>query len=527
MNNRAVLYARVSTEEQTKGYSLPTQLEACRRYALDKGYQVEREFTDAHTGTELDRPGLNELYQFVETTKVRYLIIYDIDRLSRAVSNQAIIEMEMAKSGISIEYVLGGYTDTPEGELMKIIKSGIAQYENRQRTERSRRGKLGKAKAGYVVCPAGRAPFGYDYVYEDHKGMFVVNEPQARVVRMIYSWLVDDGYSSYAIAKKLWEEGILSKGDYSDVVYKKFGRGEWSPSTVRRIISNTVYKGDWYYNKTRRRKINGKNVTSHVPEDEWIHVRVPTIIDEELWVQAQVCLARNRQRSKRNTKRQYLLRGMVFCPCGRRWTAIYKTHLKRAYYRCPSNEAEHWRKRCENNFSIRQEILEQAVWETVTDLLLHQDALKEEIARQREEASKETERKLKRVQAIDGVIAEIDRKLGVLLDELLTGSFSKAVINQRKSELMAQREDLVGESQRLQTEIKAGTITVEEEVELLEFAEEIRARLEAPTIEQKRRILELIDLRIEVLSREKIKLSGAITDVLFVNLSSAGNWQEK
>jgi site-specific DNA recombinase len=525
MNNRVISYARVSTEEQTKGYSLPTQLEACRRYAEEKGYQVVKEFTDAHTGTELERPGLNELYQFIETNKVRCLIVYDIDRLSRAVSNQAVIEMEMAKAGVSIEYVLGGYTDTPEGELMKIIKSAISQYENRQRTERSRRGKLGKAKAGYIICPAGRAPFGYDYISEDHKGMFKVNEPQSRVVKKIFSWLVDEGYSSYAIAKKLWEEGILSKGDYSDVVYKKFGRGEWSPSTVRRIISNTVYKGDWYYNKTRCRKINGKYVTSKVPESEWIHVKIPAIIDKELWEQAQVCLAKNRQLSKRNTKKQYLLRGMVFCPCGRRWTVVYKTHLKRAYYRCPSNEAEHWRKRCSYNFSIRQEILEQAVWKTVTDLLLDQNALKEEIGRQRQEASSEAERKQKRIQETDNIIIEIDRKQGVLLDELLSGSFSKAIINKRKSELMAKRDDLVNEATRLQNEIKSGTITVDEEVELIEFAKDIKARLESPTFEQKRRVLELINLRIDVLTRETVKLSGSIMDVLFVNLLSAGNWR--
>ena len=100
---------------------------------------------------------------------------------------------------------------------------------------------------------------------------------------------------------------------------------------------------------------------------------------------------------------------MVFCPCGRRWTVVYKTHLKRAYYRCPSNEAEHWRKRCEYNFSIRQENLEHAVWETVTNLLLDEEALREEIYRQREDASKETEHKLSRLQTIDDVIAEIDR----------------------------------------------------------------------------------------------------------------------
>ena len=199
MNNRAILYARVSTEEQSKGYSLPTQLEACRKYAESKDYTVVREITDAFTGTEIDRPGLNELYEFIETSKIDRLIVYDIDRLSREVANQAIIEMELAKEGITIEYVIGGYTDSPEGELMKIIKTGIAQYENRQRTERTRRGKIGKAKAGYVVCPAGRAPFGYDYVNEEHKGKFIINESQARVVRQIFSWLVDDGTSSYCL----------------------------------------------------------------------------------------------------------------------------------------------------------------------------------------------------------------------------------------------------------------------------------------------------------------------------------------
>jgi site-specific DNA recombinase len=525
MNNRAVSYARVSSEEQSKGYSLPTQLEACKRYAEDKGYQIVKEFTDAHTGTELERPGLNELYQFIEANKVKYLVVYDIDRLSRAVSHQAIIEMEMAKAGVTIEYVLGGYTDTPEGELMKIIKSGIAQYENRQRTERSRRGKLGKARAGYIVCPAGRAPFGYDYVSEDHKGKFIVNEPQARVVRKIYSWLVDDGYSSYAIAKKLWEEGILSKGDYSDVVYKKFGRGEWSPSTVRRIISNSVYKGDWFYNKTRCKKMNGKSKISKVPESDWIHIKVPAIIDEELWEQAQICLDKNRQRSRRNTKRQYLLRGMVFCPCGRRWTVVYKSHLNRAYYRCPTNEAEHWRKRCAYNFSVRQEILEQTVWETVKNQLLDPSALKDEIDRQREAAHKEAEQKYRRIQEIDDIIAEIDRKLGVLLDELLAGNFSKTIINRRKNELIGERDNLVNEASRLQKEIKAGTFTFEEEDELIKFAEEIRFRLESPTFEQKRRILELIDIRIDVLDRETIKLGGSISDVLVVNLSSAGNWR--
>jgi site-specific DNA recombinase len=247
MDKTAVIYSRVSTEEQGRGYSLPTQVESCRKYAAEKGYRVVAEFQDMHTGTDLDRPGLIALYMFVEKEHVDVLLVHDIDRLSREVGNQAIIEMELGNAGVQIEYVIGQYGANPEGELMKLIKSGIAQYENRQRVERSRRGKLGKAKAGNIVCPTGRAPFGYTYNSESHRGWFTVNEREAEVVQKIYTMLVEEGLSSYGIAKGLWEGQVLTKGDYSDVVFKKSGRGEWSPSTVRKIISNPAYKGIWYY----------------------------------------------------------------------------------------------------------------------------------------------------------------------------------------------------------------------------------------------------------------------------------------
>ncbi len=259
------------------------------------------------------------------------------------------------------------------------------------------------------------------------------------------------------------------------------------------------------------------------PSSEWVLVKVPSIVDDDIWSQAQVCLEKNRQRSVRNTRRQYLLRGMVFCPCKRRWTVVYKSHLQRAYYRCPTNEAEHWRKRCDYNFSIRQEVLENLVWDKVASLLLDRDALKSEVQRQREEAMKDSGRKVKRLSAIEATVQGIDRKLGILLDELLNGSFTRAVINQRRSTLEEQRDDLLGEVTRIQNELQTAMITPEEEKELLEFADQVGARLLInPTYEQKRRILEIIDLRVEILSRDKVKLSGCITpDVLIVNISSS------
>lgn len=130
---------------------MQTQLESCKTYAQEQGYAVVAEFTDYHTGTEIDRPGLNQLLHFVATQDVDIVIVHDLDRLSREPAYQAIIEMELTGSGVHVDYVLGQYEDSPEGDLTKMIKSAISKYENYQRVERSRRGKQGRARSGYVI----------------------------------------------------------------------------------------------------------------------------------------------------------------------------------------------------------------------------------------------------------------------------------------------------------------------------------------------------------------------------------------
>ena len=60
MTKRAVIYGRVSTKEQEeKGFSLPSQLEACRKYAIDNDYEIVSEYSEDYSGTELERPELN------------------------------------------------------------------------------------------------------------------------------------------------------------------------------------------------------------------------------------------------------------------------------------------------------------------------------------------------------------------------------------------------------------------------------------------------------------------------------------
>lgn len=86
----AAIYARVSTTDQAdKGYSLPTQIEACQAMARQEGYTVPdtHVFTDDYTGTSLNRPQFTRLRELVRQQLVHAVIAYDLDRLSRKLAH--------------------------------------------------------------------------------------------------------------------------------------------------------------------------------------------------------------------------------------------------------------------------------------------------------------------------------------------------------------------------------------------------------------------------------------------------------
>lgn len=406
----ALIYARVSSDEQSRGYSLDTQLADIRRYCTEQSYQVIGEYTDVHTGTDPDRPGINALIEAADEVKPKAVVLYDVDRLGRELIVQAVLDQEISRTGAEVEYVLGG-----KDELLRMIKGALAVYENRQRVERSRRGKNGRAKAGYPMVPGKRAPFGYTYISRPHQGELVINDEEAGVYRQMVDWLLVDRVSSYEIARRLWELDILSRGDkYPGVVIKKTGKAEWSPTTVRKMLTNPLYKGEWYWGKTRRVKRGGVTKQEAAPREDWIKVDVPAIIDPDTWQRVQETLTANRTNSRRNTKHEYLLRSMVFCSCGRRWVGRYHNKSGHMYYRCPSNDREYWRHGCPTDFSIRIDKLEPALWHYVTDFLSNLDTMLVEIARQRELQANEAAKREQRLEAVQASLARVDAKLGEL-----------------------------------------------------------------------------------------------------------------
>ena len=142
-NKRAILYARVSTDEQARsGYSLAQQLEALREYAAQEGYEVLVEVTDpGQSGASLERPGMDQVRDLEAGGGVSVVLAQDRDRFSREPACTYLLRREFEEQGCTLKSLNDRGDDSPEGELMDGVFDQFAKFERAKHSERSRRGK--------------------------------------------------------------------------------------------------------------------------------------------------------------------------------------------------------------------------------------------------------------------------------------------------------------------------------------------------------------------------------------------------
>src|SRR5918995_416772 len=151
---RAILYTRVSTDEQARsGYSLAQQLEALRDYAAREGYEVIAEVADSgQSGASLERPGMDRVRDLVAAGGVFVVLAQDRDRFAREPAYHYLLQREFEEHGTKIRALNDRGDESPEGELTDGILDQLAKYERAKIVERSRRGKLRKARERKVIA---------------------------------------------------------------------------------------------------------------------------------------------------------------------------------------------------------------------------------------------------------------------------------------------------------------------------------------------------------------------------------------
>lgn len=289
---KCALYARVSTEEQAKKYSIPAQLELLRNFARINSYEIFKEYVDAGiSGTTSDRPQLRELFCDAERGYFKILLVYRIDRFFRSTLKLLNAVDELQKTGVSFRSITEPFdTSNPFGNFMISVFASIAQLERDVLIERSKMGVLKSVQEGHYMASV---PL-YGYKYDREIKNLKIHPEESEVVKLIFTSYQEGRISQRQIAKEL-----------NDMGYFRRKGSEWHGGQVHRVLTNPAYCGKWRYTMG----------------SESVLVNIPRLISDETFNEIHELLKKRRVGCNRNQKYDYLLIDHLYCGiCKRRMT---------------------------------------------------------------------------------------------------------------------------------------------------------------------------------------------------------------
>lgn len=405
---KVALYARVSTEQQVENYSIPLQKERIKAFCVSKGWTEITEYIDGgYSGSNLNRPALQQLQKDIENKKINAVIVYRLDRLSRSQRDTLYLIEEMFLPNnvefISISETID--TSTPFGRAMIGVMSVFAQLERETITERLRSGRLKMVKdEGLWAGGSDFIPYGYT---RHPRGKLVLNEREGEHI------------------KRIFEEYVILKSYIK--VQQKLEKEEFEPLPKHRIIKllkNRLYVGEVSF------------------AGEWFKGSHEPIISQELFDQVQATIQDNKGTYSTNTKNKVFTK-KVFCgKCGEEYrpnlvktkaaNKTFKTRLDMVCQRCrlPSR----YESKCFSR-RIKREDFEKEVFHRI------------------ERLGSSGEIKLKsKPMNFEKEQARIDKKIAKLLDLYMDDRLSKFALDEKLKALNEQKEELLRQEQLAEQE---------------------------------------------------------------------------
>lgn len=513
----AALYARVSTEEQKEGKTIQSQLEELRRFVNEKEWNVSAEYLDeGWSGSVLARPQLDRLRDDAEKGLFEAVIVNDVDRIGRDVSLIGIVKKDLERKNVQLIFRKISNSGSPADELMINMLGSFAQFERAMMADRTRRGRRYKAEVRKVIV-GNIPPYGYDYIPIDkssnQNGRYVINKHEASIVKMMFDWVDKDGLSALEVVKRLSARGIKPKNAKEDK--DKL----WAKSSVLRILHNETYSGVTYYNKHesvdsnnneakyQRQSKSGRRLRSR---SEWIPITLPEdirIVTPDQFLRVQEQLRNNTAFSKRNSKHEYLLRGLVKCgKCGTNYLGD-PAHGDFSYR--DGNRGKRFpRPRDCDGRSVNANLLETTVWNEVSALLKNPTLILEQVEKRRKlhemryQSLPTKEEELRKRQ--DKAKQEEGRLLEAYRNEAIT-------LNQLKSEMTKVRKQADSITLELDSIKNSLFIQPKQEVRktIRDYCKQVSRRLDGMGFEEKQKILRLL-LTAIVVEGETFRIKGII-----------------
>lgn len=249
------------------------------------------------SGATLERPGLKRLLRDVDAGLVDVVVVYKIDRLSRALTDfSRLVELFEANNVTFVSITQSFNTTTSMGRLTLNILLSFAQFEREVIGERIR-DKFAASRKGMWM--GGNVPFGYRV---DNRKL-LVHEEDAATVRMIFERFLQIG-SATILARTLNAEGLRRRNG------KAFDKG-----LLYKLLGNRVYSGSAVHKGT-------SYPGEHQP-----------IISQDLWDKVRSIVAESPSKRAGQSRRQTpaLLKGLIFAPSGYAMTPAHTRKKGRLY----------------------------------------------------------------------------------------------------------------------------------------------------------------------------------------------------
>jgi site-specific DNA recombinase len=487
---RALIYARVSTHPQGKhGYGLDTQLKECRALAERERLTVVEVIQDVDSGADWELPGLHRLLDLAERGEFGTAVIYDPDRLSRSLSKYVWLDTQLTAAGVRAHYVTVGTATTDDDKAFHEIKAVFAQLDYKRIIRRLSAGKREKVSRG-LVAGLGVAPYGYRYLRDDRGKhcALEVDEARAVIVRRIFR-------DAARMSLMHLCDG-LNADDIPTMRPKRASAG-WTPSTVQGILHNPAYRGQVAYGRRA-----GKDRMPVHDRSQWLYSPAPAIVTQEEWDAAHAALIYRQQARSARTPRTdaaFLLRSLVRCAhCG--GPLRCETNSGVRYYLCgrskPMQAARRGLAVCPLP-AVPAAGLERLAWEDVAATLLDPERLSAGLAAARAKYEQANGRRTEQLAVLERKIGALRARLSRILDEQLEAppeSERARLYGEKGRQIEMELEHLQTDRDRL-GELPHAGLTEAEVLSLTEFAAEVRTGLGVATSDERRRVVELLQIR--------------------------------
>ena len=515
---KIALYARVSTNRQMQSQSIEQQMERLQEaVAQHSEWDLAAEHIyrdDGYTGAKLNRPGLDRLRDAAGMAAFEMVLVTAPDRLARKYVHQVLLIEELQNLSCDIQFLERPMKDDdPHDQLLLQIRGAVAEYERNLISERMRRGRQSKLRAG-TLLPWTRAPYGYimDPERPRDPSRVQIDPIKANIVQQIFAWYTDPEthVSIHWIVNQLNAQKIPTPR----------GGKRWNPSTVRGILRSPTYTGTAYSGRTRPKPARqrksallpvgrGESIQASPPE-EWIAISVPAIIDQELFVAAQARLGKNKNMAQRNNNsHNYLLRGLVSCgKC--RLSSTGRCQGKYHYYKCRGRTDVHRAaqgERCIARY-VPSQALDELVWQDLCNILAEPDLITHELERAQSGEWLPQALQAKR-NSLHQALTRLERQQERLLEVYLAEIITRNEFERKRQELSQTQNSFKQQLRQVEQQAKKKIETLVLANNIQVFCQRIQPTLDNLGFEQRRQLIELLIDRV-IVDDEKVEIRYVI-----------------